>query len=280
MSPIRIGRSAFTLAELLVAMAVLSGTILLLASLFNSSARVTSSSSKRIDADAQARICLNRMAADIAAMVKRTDVDYHFAKNTGNDEFAFYSEAPGYYPSDASGVTPKSPVTLSGYRVINNQLERLNKALVWNGVPSAGKPMVFLPQMLAATWPNIVGGGTDEDYQVLGDQVYRFEFCFLMRDGTLSAQPWLAPKTSVDGFRDVRAIVAAIAVLDSKSRAIVSDWASAAAELEDVSGTSISTTPAELWHQKIQNRDLGLPAVAASQVRIYQQYFAVRTDSN
>jgi hypothetical protein len=202
-------------------------------------------------------------------------VDYYFAKQTGNDQCAFYSETAGYYPADATGSTPKSPVSVAGYRISNNQLERLNKALVWNGVSSPGNPMVFLPQTLTAVWKDISGNGTDPDYQILGSQIYRFEFCFLMRNGALSDQPWLPPNTNFAGLQDVKDIVVAIAILDNKSRSIVTDLPAAADKLQDVAGTNIADSPGELWQQQIQSGDLALPRSAASQVRIYQRYFPV-----
>ena len=99
-----------------------------------------------MDADSQARQVLDRMAIDFDQMVKRTDVDYYrqgtSAPNStrpinGNDQIAFYSAVPGYYPSTGA----QSPVSLVAYRVNSNQtspsfnkLERLGKGLVWNGV--------------------------------------------------------------------------------------------------------------------------------------------------
>ena len=49
---------------------------------------------------------------------------------------AVYSETPGYYPAGVTGPAPKSNASLVGYCIVNNQLVRLNKALVWNGVTS------------------------------------------------------------------------------------------------------------------------------------------------
>jgi type II secretory pathway component PulJ len=276
-----VSKAAFTVAELLASIAVLALIVPLVAQFMGSATGVVTTGAKHMDADTEARTVLNRMAVDFAAIVKRADIDYYFSKNGGNDQLAFYSETSGYYPSDVTGVTPKSSTCVAGYRILNNQLERLNKALIWNGVSSSaippGRPMVFLPQTLTTTWSNIAGGGSDPDYQVIGDQVYRFEFCFFMRDGTLSDRPWLPPQTTFNGLDDVNAIVVAIAVLDTKSRIIAGDLTAATAKLDDVNGTSIATAPAQLWQQKIQNGDLALPRAAASQVRIYQRYFLVNS---
>ena len=102
--------AAFTLAELLVTVGVLVLLVLLFTQLLNSAATITTLGHKQMDADSQARQLLDRMAIDFAQMVKRNDVDF-FAKGTlapnsvggtmaGNDQIAFYSAVPGYYPID------------------------------------------------------------------------------------------------------------------------------------------------------------------------------------
>ena len=68
-------RSGFTLAELVVSVGVLVLLVLLTTQLFKSAATVTTLGHKQMDADAQARQLLDRMAIDFAQMVKRNDVD-------------------------------------------------------------------------------------------------------------------------------------------------------------------------------------------------------------
>src|SRR5437899_457785 len=100
--------AAFTLAELLVTVGVLILLVLLFTQLLNSAATITTLGHKQMDADSQARQLLDRMAVDFAQLVKRSDVDF-FGKGTvaphsvggamtGNDQIAFYSGVPGYYP--------------------------------------------------------------------------------------------------------------------------------------------------------------------------------------
>src|SRR6266853_2804614 len=148
---------AFTLAELLVSVFVLGVLVFLLTQLVNSAATVTILGHKRMDADSQARMVFDRMAVDFSHMVKRSDVDYYLKnpaanppapQTNQNDQIAFYSNGPGYYP--ATGA--QSPLSLVGYRVNSdptnrayNKLERLGKGLVWNGVSTTDTPAVFLP---------------------------------------------------------------------------------------------------------------------------------------
>jgi prepilin-type N-terminal cleavage/methylation domain-containing protein len=131
---------AFTLVELLVAMAVLLLLVGMVTQLTNTAAVTITDSNKHMDADSQARLIFDRMAIDFAKMLKRTDVDYVFYKTVGhgnssaNDAMFFYSEAPAYYENTTIAPSLKSPVALVGYRVNSVlQLERLGKGLTWDG---------------------------------------------------------------------------------------------------------------------------------------------------
>ena len=214
----------FTLVEMLVSVAVLVILVLLISQLFNSATATATMSRSHIDADEAARRVFDRMGNDLAAMVRRSDVNYIFYKQpsagsgqSGNDAMFFYSEAPGYLISSATSamVTTGSAgtVALVGYRI--NQfnpyypgvpvMERLGENLTWGGAPdnSGTFPggMVFLTNpisaisTLAGNWSYTLGlppynanvPGNQEDtshYQVLSDMVFRMEFCFLLKSGT------------------------------------------------------------------------------------------------
>jgi Tfp pilus assembly protein PilV len=270
--------SGFTLVEILVSISVLGLMMIGIAQMMNSALAITGGSYKHMDADTQARMVLDRMAYDISKITKRMDVDYYFQKNTGNDQMAFYSESGGYYPTAVSGNTLHSNTSLVGYMINNNnQLVRLSKGLVWNGASSTAPAMVFNPLANVATNPlsnivntntitttswngnaNGIASGTDPDYQVIGDQVFRMEYSFLVQtapsgvdysngatDPTTTSYyydyPWTTtPDTTPNGLQNVTAIIVTIAVLDSKSRANVSSTTlqTAASYLEDDGFTS------------------------------------------
>ena len=155
--------------------------VFLVTQLLNSAATVTTLGHKQMDADAQTRQLLDRMALDFAQMVKRSDVDYYlksswFASGTppplsgvtgvrtllqpGNDTIAFYSTVPGYYPTSGS----QSPLSLVAFRVNSdstssayNKMERMGKGLLWNAsTPTSGTPppAVFMPIPLASPHPH------------------------------------------------------------------------------------------------------------------------------
>src|SRR5215467_1264606 len=120
---VRYHKAAFTLVELVVSVGVLVLLVFLATQLLNSAATVTILGHKQMDADSQARQLLDRMAIDFAQMVKRPDVDYYLKSSAasplrsvsqpGNDQIAFYSAVPGYYPPTGA----PSPVSLVAYRV-------------------------------------------------------------------------------------------------------------------------------------------------------------------
>ena len=207
---------AFTLAELLVTTGVLVLLVFLASQLFNSAATVTTLGHKRMDAEAQVRQLLDRMAIDFAQMVKRSDVDYYVKSNPlgiiaglrtvlqpGNDRIAFYSAVPGYYPTS----NYQSPVSLVAYRVNSlstsssyNKTERMGKGLLWNAAQVTPAPVVFVPIPVASplpsrelpsptpnplptpAWPEASSATTSwSDSEVIGPQVFRFEYYYLLK---------------------------------------------------------------------------------------------------
>ena len=280
-------KAAFTLAELLVSIGVLVLLILVATQLLNSAATITTLGHKQMDADSQARQLLDRMAIDFAQMVKRNDVDF-FAKGTtapnsvggtmaGNDRIAFYSTVPGYYPSTGS----KSPVSLVAYRINSlsgttafNKMERLGKGLVWNGVSTTDAPVVFLPLTIGPSlaspsgiWPAAVSStATDTAYEVIGPQVFRFEYCYLLTDGSRSILP--------GNISGMAGIVADIAVIDPKSKVLLTDAqiTTIAAGLSDYAAGMVPGQLRANWQTALDGIT-SLPRPAISGIRLYERYF-------
>src|SRR5437870_3961840 len=216
--PLQRRSGGFTLTELLVSMGVLVLLVLLFTQLLNSAATVTILGHKQIDADSQARQLLDRMTIDFAQMVKRSDVDYYLKSSAipppagvrnllqpGNDTIAFYSTVPGYYPALPAPTPiypPNSPVSLVAYRVnAQNKLERIGKGLIWNGVSTTDTPVVFLPLLISNTWPYATNQNPDPAYEVIGPDVFRFEYYYKLTVGfTTDTLP-------ANGWRSVAAIV-------------------------------------------------------------------------
>jgi prepilin-type N-terminal cleavage/methylation domain-containing protein len=294
-------RHAFTLLELLASMAVLALLVLLFARLLSSAAAITTLGHKRMDADSQARQLLDRMQLDFDQMLKRTDVSYYVKINgapaqTGNDQIAFFSSVPGYY----SQTDYNSGIALVSYRVNNvtnptitssyNRLERMGKQLPLNGgyVGAGSTPLLFLnptnpadpttaTTLLTNTtiWPAAATNttSTDPNYELIGPQVFRFEYYYLLTTGALSAGPWLnVPSFSV---KDVAAIVVDIAVLDPKSKVLLNN-----AQVTMLTGTLADYTsgwaPGQLlstWQTTVNTNAANLPRAGIQGVRFYERYF-------
>jgi prepilin-type N-terminal cleavage/methylation domain-containing protein len=275
---------AFTLSELLVSITILAVLVLVISRLLVSASNITISGNKRMDADGQVRPLFERFAIDLAQMVKRSDADF-FGKGTGapnsvggampgNDQLAFYSTVPGYH---SSSVSP-SPVSLVAYRVATNRLERMAKALWWNGASAAGLPVVFLPLTIAGNWTAATNGDSDADYELIGPYVFRFEYYYILKNGALSVTPWdaAAGHGSVGGLQDVAAISICIGTLDPKSRRLISDE-SLAALGRTMNDFSSSIGPGDLlaqWQGAV-NDATSLPRPSLASVRLYERTFAL-----
>ena len=274
----------FTLVELMVSIVVLALLVLFVSSLVNSAATITTLGNKQMDADSQARQLLDRMAVDFAQMVKRDDVDF-FAKGTVapksaggamtvNDQIAFYSGVGGYQPSTSTS-RQHSPISLVAYRINSqNKLERMGKGLVWNGSTS-DTPVVFMPLTIAATWSAATNTATDADYEEIGPHVFRFEYYYILGNGT----PSITPPASISG---IAAIIVDIATTDPKSKALLDNSKQVAPPNDNTTKLAgrlgdyaSGMGPGQLlaqW-QSVLDSTTDMPRPAISGVRLYERYF-------
>jgi hypothetical protein len=285
--PLRQRSRGFTLAELVVTVGVLVLLVFLATQLVKSAATVTTLGHKQISADSQARQLLDRMAVDFAQLLKRNDLDF-FAKNTappnsrggamnGNDQIAFYSSVPGYYPPTGA----QSPVSLIAYRVNSNgtssslnKLERMGKGLVWNGVDPSYTPVAFMPITIAGSWAAATSSSTfDASYEVIGPQVFRFEYCYQLTNGSLSITPPLDGNSHAD-FSQITAIIVDVAVIDPNSKVLLTpaQITSLAGQLIDWSSGQQPGYLLTQW-QTTLNANTTLPPPAISGIRLYQRFF-------
>jgi hypothetical protein len=247
-----------------------------------------------MDADAEARPVLDRLAIDIAQMVKRSDIDY-FLKSpaspqmvsgsvAGNDQMAFFSQVAGYYPSTGS----QSPVSLVAYRINSdstsqacNKAERLGKGLLWNGVSPGSAPVVFLPLQIASVWPASTNSAPDpqHDYEIVGPTLFRFEYYYLLKNGSFSNTPWdtSAGHSSINGLQDVSAIIVAVAAIDKKSSELISRTQLTALAV-NMSDYTTAMQPGDLlgqWQSAVDANGVTppIPRVALSAIRLYERYF-------
>jgi prepilin-type N-terminal cleavage/methylation domain-containing protein len=299
---------AFTLAEMLVAVAVLALVVLFVTRLVNSAATITTLGNKRMDTDSQARQLLDRMAVDFDQMLKRNDVSYYLKAGDSvasmsagggdvNDRMAFFSAVPGNLASTQSSY--QSNVAIVAYRVnavsgsasSNNRIERLGKGLNLNGGYSGAiTPLVFLDNVAAPTttiasiWPYATDATQPDpkvptDYELIGPYVLRLEYYCLTSASppTLVAYPASWTSVNLINIKDVSAIVVAIAAIDTKSRLLLTPTQIATLKGKLVDFTS-NWVPGQLlstW-QNALNTDAqiaAMPRPAIQGIRLYERYF-------
>ena len=284
-------KAAFTLLEIMVSVVVLTILVVIVSRIVSSASTITTLGNKRLDTDSQVRPVLDRIATDFAQMIKRTDVDYYVKSPSDletaanptkgpNDHLAFFCNVAGYYPSGSA-----SPISLVAYRINSdnnsssyNRMERMGKGLPWNGVSTTNKPILFGLQAIANNWPAATDNITadpDGDYELIGPQIFRFEYFYLLKDGTISNLPaTVSDVTGGPGMADVTAIVATIAAIDPKSKVLLSD-----AQITTLIGRLVDFDP--VTHTKIGDlragwqaaldgtNDMVRPAIAS--IRLYQR---------
>ena len=305
---------AFTLLELLVAIVVLGILLTLIGQLTNNIALSTAATHHRAAANRQARLLFDRMAMDFEGMPLRSDVDYLFPKQTGNDSMFFYSEAPAYFARDPS-PSDRSLLGLIGYRIApDSGLERLGKGLGWDGSPSgeAGGAIIFLTypnrkapsptnlpipeSTLAGRWRRTIGTpphyrGVDDDYHLISPHIYRIEVCFQLgadpatgEDATFSNNPFTPLHRDYCGLKDVRSIIVAIALMDESSAQLLGDSNKIEQSLPDPTDSDLNANPpklmATIWREKLSTTgfaaEANIPAAAVGQIRIYQRSFRLK----
>jgi hypothetical protein len=251
----------------------------------------------------------------------------------GSDQIAFFSQVPDYYPSTAA----QSPISLVAYRVNEGnpssaaygKLERMAKGLLWNGVdnnpnPNSPYPIVFAPGQVTANpvtgpwggpWSAAINNGNsaasrDNDYEMVGPGVFRFEYYYLLKNGRVTDWPWdrwdFPDQLNITnpqqiGLMQVEAIAVSIAVIDPAGRALIQaastntgygDILDVAADMADfrnargrgVGGQRIGDLEAQ-WKGVVQSiaqtgqtpSGRPIPREAAKGIRIYNRYFDLKT---
>jgi hypothetical protein len=132
---------------------------------------------------------------------------------------------------------------------------------------------------LLDNWPGSITPTDEDATEPAGPGVFRMEYYYVLRSSgsmlpMLSAAPWSPGGNSVNGMRDVAALGVAIALIDSKSRALVSGSALSALAASMENFSEATTDPGDLevsWRETV--RTSGLPPVVVSSIRIYQRWF-------
>ncbi|MDX2082012.1 MAG: prepilin-type N-terminal cleavage/methylation domain-containing protein [Terrimicrobiaceae bacterium] len=268
-------RSAFTIIELLVSLAVLAIIGVLVAQITSDTAQSTAGSQKRSETASQARMIFDRLSLDLGRMVRRPDIDYLFAKAPGNDALAFYAEATGY----SANNSPTRRLSVVGYRMSTDvpfALERGARGLDWT-------EMAFTPVINGAQQQQLVGTNSlpslndASNWEVLGDYVLRTEFMYRTRGQAL---PTVTPPARI---ADLEALVLGVALIDRRTAARLSP-----ANLEALASRfpdgEEGRTISDVWAPVVRDpqqlaQQAGVPVSAASAVRVYQRVFRLGADA-
>jgi hypothetical protein len=148
-------------------------------------------------------------------------------------------------------------------------MERMSKGLLWSGVTGPETPMLFGLQAIVNNWPAATNSSTsDPDYELVGPQIFRFEYYYVLKTGAVSDQ------LGADGWQDITGVAVGVAAIDQKSRALLSKT-----QLTELSGRLKDFDPAkpsydliESWKEALDGVT-DMPRVAINGVRIYQRYF-------
>ena len=134
--------------------------------------------------------------------------------------------------------------------------------------------------------PNTLPAIPDDQYHVLGSQVFRFEICFLCNDPTKAATDpsKVTLRTQLPAnatLSNINALVATIAVLDSQSRRVITpaqlDTLHAAFPDPDTSAANsvLTRDVAALWGDAMLAPTFapGVPLPIRQSVHVYQRYY-------
>lgn len=177
-------RQGFSLIEILSAMALFSVLAIIIAQTTSSISRTTNLSNRAIDAASQSRVAFDRIGLDLAALIKRTDVDFCSQNiDTTKNSLMFFSSVT------SAGLTSASNrgISLVAYRVsrhADNQnrpcLVRAGKAVEWSAAdlmglqPNNGLPLSFDSFTLSSDSPSLYALlPTTSDFDVLAPGVIR-----------------------------------------------------------------------------------------------------------
>jgi len=264
------GQQAFTLVELLVALAVLSILVVVLAQVVSLTSQAIDINTRKLDAAGQARLFFDRLGADLAALPIRADLGVTFTKNPGNDTLQFYTAANGYgattppvrqisYVSYSIGAPP-APSTGP------NCLIREADGMDWTAIGSVS--FLPVPYPGAASFPNTTSANCD----VLANGIFRMEFCYLVNTGSRAGQFVNTPKSG----EQFSAIVVAVAALDRKSLNILTN-AQVTQLAGDFADAQDGSDPLSDWTaaMAVNGFGAGIPRRVIQDIRLFERTFYV-----
>ena len=258
--------TAFTLLELLAAVAVFAILLVCVTQMLNLGQQASSKAFLRIETEQEARFVLDRMAEDLNRAVIRSDVDFQISRLAGNDALALYAEIPTYGAGRRLGLVT--------YRVRPEGIQR--------GLGDPGEAgMAFLPRTLLNHSGSTVPPDAvldDALHDPLSANVLRAEFIAIDQSGNAlpAAAAW-NPAT-------VSGLLGVLVVVDKASRELMTDsQVQAVADQFPDLPTQANTKFADIsapWTTAILSsgfQALDLPGRVKQNIRVYQRFFPLKS---
>jgi len=269
---------AFTLLEILVAVAVLAVLALIMVGILDSTAKVTGSSQQRMSADSGARQALDRIGADILAALRREDLHDVVEKRPGNDRIVFFAQAEGY-----GGDRGISQVSYCGsdHPDLGSASENFGNGVLLRG--SSGKNWTGTGQLSFGAAPSLPAMDASQ-MELAAADIFRFELGFLMGDGRIettlppvSGNAYLlTANRSAPAADQVRAVIVSIAALDQRGRVLIDDATLAALPGKLVDAARVAAGAQDnilqVWRNAIQ-ADTDLPPPVRNAIKVYQRVY-------
>ena len=268
------GRGAFSLVEVLVAMAVFLFMAVIVASITGGVSQITGQSQRRMSVDGGVRQSLSRISADLSRAIIRSDLPFRIEKKSGNDGLMFFAAAEGY--SAGRGIT------MLGYQVTNASLQRGAEATTWT---SSGSSALSFTSVANAAASSSYLSIDSANYEILEPDIFRMEVAFLMGDGTIKSTVGTnaGSTTYIASFAStartassdaIRAVIVTVAAVDSRARALMtpSEYSQLADNFSDATAGS---DPLTAWKGYLTNSPVVLPQLVREGIRIYQRYIYI-----
>ncbi len=261
---------AFTLIEILVALAVFLLMALLLLQMSDSIMQVTNHSQHRIGADGNALLAMDRISDDVTRAVVRGDLPWRVQKQPGNDGFSFFAAARAY---TAGRTTSKI-----GYKVEDSMLKRGVQETSWEN--SGTDALTFIPAGSPDFTDYLEIDATNFD--VLDPNIFRLEISFLNAEGDVISDPAptdnnlvdFSQSRSVEPQNTVRAIIVTVASVNERARLLISP-AELDALPDNFPDASNGKNALEAWQDYLASGATNLSQPAREAIRVRQRYIPI-----
>jgi type II secretory pathway pseudopilin PulG len=293
-------RAAFTLLEILVAVAVTALLGVLIVQLIAATTSATQQSNRGIDAASQARLAFDRIGMDLAARLRRTDVDFAATSSLAastNTPLLFYSEVT----SAGLATTNNRGLSLVGYQISTNAemprrcLLRGGRAVGWADGGLIGSSTNGLPAPLSTAPLRLEPGDFDVlasavIHAVVGFQLYPDGQSARLANGDVvpeAAGQWVysapvrlnpdgAPSALIDVTR-ISSLIVGVVAMDPRTMDLLND--SQVGQLAAAfAAPDNGQLPMAKWAAIADNPDsfpASIPLPARQSLRVFQRAFPV-----